>query len=131
MPNIEYILVTIVVLALLLPYALMRFASRALVGKHAPRMDDVITDETDIDKPVFLYFMSNTCSNCRVMTPLVEQEEKTNPNVFTINISNDPELGARFGVRGTPTILSIRDGVIDRVKLGALKGKKLKDFFSS
>ena len=131
MPNIEYILVTVLVLALLLPYTLMRLASRAMVGKHAPRMDDVVTDATDMDKPVFLYFMSKRCSNCREMTPLVEEERKRNANVFTINISDEPELGSRFGVRGTPTLLSIRDGVIDQVKLGVVKGNKLTEFFES
>jgi thioredoxin 1 len=131
MPNFEYILVTIIVLVLILPYMMMRLSSRALVGKSAPHMDDVVHSDTDTSKPVFLYFMSKRCSNCREMTPLIKEEGQKNPNVIMINISYEREKGVRFGVRGTPTILSIRDGVIDRVKLGALKKSKLTEFLSS
>lgn len=131
MPHIEYIIVTIIALALILPYLLMRMASRALVGKRAPRMDDVVTDQTDMSRPVYLYFMSNTCSNCRAMTPLVSQRQATNPNIIIINISDQRELGMRFGIRGTPSMLSIQDGIIDKVKLGALSEKKLDEFFAS
>ena len=131
MPNIEYILITIIVLVLILPYMMMRLSSRALVGKPAPQLDDVVNSDTDMSKPVFLYFLSKRCSNCREMTPLIEEEGKTNPNVIMINISDEREKGVRFGVRGTPTILSIRDGVIDRVRLGSLNKSKLGEFFSS
>lgn len=131
MPNFEYILITIIVLVLILPYMMMRLSSRALVGKSAPHMDDVVHSDTDTSKPVFLYFMSKRCSNCREMTPLIKEESKTNPNVIMVNISDEREKGIRFGIRGTPTIISIRNGVIDRVKLGALTGNKLSDFLSS
>ena len=131
MPNFEYILITIIALALLLPYMLMRLSSRAMVCKSAPHMDDVVNSDTDMSNPVILYFMSKRCSSCREMTPLIEEEGKKNSNVIMINISDEREKGVRFGVRGTPTILSIRDGVIDRVKLGALTGNKLSDFLSS
>ncbi len=130
MPHIEYIIITIIILALLLPYLLMRMASRAMVGKPAPRLDDVVSDAADMAKPVFLYFMSQRCGSCKPMTPLVAKEGERNPNVITIDIGKSPELGMRFGVRGTPTIMAIRDGIIERVKLGPLNEKKLAEFFS-
>ena len=78
MPNIEYILITIIVLVLILPYMMMRLSSRALVGKPAPQLDDVVNSDTDMSKPVFLYFLSKRCSNCREMTPLIEEEGNAN-----------------------------------------------------
>jgi len=128
MPNIEYIIITIIVLALLLPYLLLRFASRAMIGKPAPSLDDIVTEATDLKRPVYLYFMTRRCGSCKAMTPLIEEEGERNPNVIVIDIGERPELGMRFGIRGTPTILAIRDGVIEKVRLGSMKGRKLAEF---
>lgn len=130
MPHIEYIIITIIILALLLPYLLMRFASRAMIGKPAPRIDDIVSETTNMDKPVFLYFMSQRCGSCKPMTPIVKKEGEHNPNVITIDIGKSPELGMRFGIRGTPTIMAIRDGIIEKVKLGTLNEKKLTEFLA-
>ena len=127
----EYLIIGIIVLVLMLPYLLMRVSTCAMVGKPAPAMDDVISSNTDMEKPVYLYFMSERCSNCKKMTPVIEEQGRQNPNVITINISNEREKGVRFGVRGTPTLLSVKDGVIERVKLGAMTRHKILDFISA
>lgn len=126
----EYLIIGIIVLVLMLPYLLMRVLTCAMVGKPAPAMDDMISSDTDMEKPVYLYFMSDRCTNCKKMTPLIAEQERQNPNIITINISHEREKGVRFGVRGTPTLLSVKDGVIERVKLGAMKKHKILDFIS-
>lgn len=127
----ELVLIGIIILVLMLPYLLMRVSTSAMVGKPAPDMDDVISSDTDLEKPIYLYFMSERCSNCKSMTPVIEKHGRQNPNIITINISHEREKGIRFGVRGTPTLLSVRDGVIERVKLGAMKEKKILDFIQA
>ena len=124
----EYLIIGIIILVLVLPYLMMKISTCAMAGKPAPDMDDVINSETDMTRPVYLYYMSERCSNCKKMTPIIEQQERQNPNVITINLSHEREKGVRFGVRGTPTLLSVKDGVIERVKLGAMNEKKILDF---
>jgi thioredoxin 1 len=63
------------------------------------------------------------------MTPRVEQLAGSDANVVTINITQHPDLAAGFSVQGTPTLMVVSDGKVQRVKLGALSERKLARFF--
>jgi thioredoxin 1 len=129
MDKLEILIIGAIALLLLLPYLLMRFSAYRSVGRPAPPLDEQIAAGVDGNRPLYLYFMSERCSMCRVMTPRVEQLGGDDANVITINISQNPELATGFGVQGTPTLMVVSDGRIQRVKLGALSERKLARFF--
>lgn len=49
-------------------------------------------------------FFSPTCGPCKTMSPVFEALEENNPkvNVYEVDTSESPELGAHFEVRGVP-----------------------------
>ncbi|GIP36779.1 thioredoxin [Paenibacillus sp. J31TS4] len=53
------------------------------------------------------------CPPCRVLLPILEEIEKEREGrlpVWKVDCDASPELAARFGITGMPTVLVFRDG---------------------
>ena len=66
------------------------------------------------DKPVLLDFYADWCGPCRMVSPLVDEIAEENPQylVGKINVDDEPELAAEFGVFSIPTLVVMKDGKI-------------------
>ncbi|MGQ9576314.1 MAG: trypsin-like peptidase domain-containing protein [Thermoguttaceae bacterium] len=62
------------------------------------------------DQTVLLSFSSDTCAPCRQMAPVVERLAAQGHPIRTINVSRQPDLAARFGVRSVPCFVMLADG---------------------
>ena len=69
--------------------------------------------------PVLLDLWAEWCGPCHMLAPVVDQlsaELAGLIRVAKLNIDENPETAARFGVRSIPTLLVLRDGhEIDRL----------------
>ena len=73
------------------------------------------------DKKVLLDFWASWCGPCRMVVPIVEEiaEERPDIKVGKINVDEQPELAAQFGIMSIPTLVVIQNGKIMNQAMGA------------
>lgn len=77
----------------------------------------VTTDNFDevvgkADKPVLVDFWATWCGPCKMLSPLVDElaNEKDDIVVGKVNVDEQPELAAKFGVMSIPTVVVFKNG---------------------
>ena len=73
------------------------------------------------EKTVLLDFYADWCGPCRMVSPLVDEIAEEHPEylVGKINVDEEGELAAAFGVSSIPTLVVMRDGKIVSQSAGA------------
>ena len=84
-------------------------------------------DVLESDVPVVVDFWAEWCGPCKQISPALEDiagEMGGRIIVAKINIDDNPQTPAKYGVRGIPTLLLFKGGEVASMKVGALpKGK--------
>ena len=73
------------------------------------------------DKKVLIDFYADWCGPCRMVSPIVDQIADEHPEykVVKVNVDNEPELAAQFGVMSIPALFVLEGGKVVAQSLGA------------
>ena len=84
-------------------------------------IDNFRNEVLDSEKPVLLDFWAPWCGPCRMVSPIVDEiaTERGDIKVGKINVDEQPELAAQFGVMSIPTLVVMKGGKVVNKMVGA------------
>ena len=98
-----------------------------------------VTDETfeqsvlKAEGPVLVDFWAEWCGPCKQIAPALEQiaaELEGHVTIAKLNIEESTTTPSRYGVRGIPTMMLFKNGIMASMKVGAMPKQKILEWLA-
>jgi len=93
--------------------------------------DSFSTDVLQSDKPVLVDYWAEWCGPCKAIAPVLDEVSKAYDGklqVAKMNVDENRDIPAKFGIRGIPTLMLFKNGELAATKVGALNKAQLTAF---
>jgi thioredoxin 1 len=93
------------------------------MGKTLELNDSNFDEAIKSDKPVLVDFWAEWCGPCKMIGPVVEElagDYEGKAVIAKLNVDENPQVTARFGVRSIPTLLVFKNGQVVDKQVGAV-----------
>jgi thioredoxin 1 len=89
------------------------------------------TDVLQSKQPVLVDYWAEWCGPCKMIAPILDDvaagyEGKL--QIAKMNVDENRDIPAKFGIRGIPTLMLFKDGQLAATKVGALSKAQLTAF---
>ena len=99
-----------------------------------------VTDDTfepevlKSDTPVLVDYWAEWCGPCKSIAPILDEvakEYEGRLKIAKINVDENQQTPAKFGIRGIPTLMLFKNGNVEATRVGALSKSQLTAFLDS
>ena len=92
------------------------------------------TFEADVlksSKPVLVDYWAEWCGPCKMIAPILDEVAgayQGKLQIAKMNVDENREIPAKFGIRGIPTLMLFKNGQLAATKVGAMSKAQLTAF---
>lgn len=103
-------------------------------------MSDLILHVTDdsfeqevlkSEQPVLVDYWAEWCGPCKMIAPILDEVAgayQGKLQIAKMNVDENREIPAKFGIRGIPTLMLFKNGQLAATKVGAMSKAQLTAF---